>query len=59
MLTVCDNISMKNVIKRVKSVKLLNFKLLNRLNKCTGTLTIMEVLITLNVTLLSTVNKND
>ena len=28
LLTVCKNISMKNVIKRVKSVKLLNAKLL-------------------------------
>ena len=32
LLTVCNNISMKNVIKRVKSVKLLNVKLLNKLN---------------------------
>ena len=29
LLTVCNNISMKNVIKRVKSVKLLNVKSLN------------------------------
>ena len=29
MLKVCDNISMKNVVKCVKSVKLLNVKLLN------------------------------
>ena len=32
MLTVCSNSSMKNVIKRVKSVKLLNIKLFNQLN---------------------------
>ena len=32
LLTVCNNISMKNVIKCVKSVKLLNLKLLNHLN---------------------------
>ena len=29
LLTVCNNISIKNVIKHVKSVKLLNPKLLN------------------------------
>ena len=32
LLTVCNNINMKNVIKFVKSVKLLDVKLLNQLN---------------------------
>ena len=37
---VCNNISMKNVIKSVKSVKLLNVKSV----KCNSTLTIVEIL---------------
>ena len=32
LLTVCSNINMKNVMKFVKSVKLLGAKLLNQLN---------------------------
>ena len=32
LMPVCNNISMKNVIKLVKSVKLLNVKLFNQLN---------------------------
>ena len=32
LLTVCNNVSMENVIKFVESVKSLNVKLLNQLN---------------------------
>ena len=43
LLTVCNNISMKNVIKCVESINLLNVKVLNQLNKecCTGILTMV------------------
>ena len=40
LLTVHDNIRMKNVIKRFKSVKLLSFKSV----KCTRTLSSVEIL---------------
>ena len=40
LLTVCNNISMKNVIKCVKSVKFVNVKSV----KCNGTLPIVEIL---------------
>ena len=43
LLTVCNNISIKNVIKCVKSVKLLNVKLLLNVKR-NGTLTIVEIL---------------
>ena len=45
---------MKNVIKRVKSVKFLNLKMSNYLTsvKCNGTLTILGILISFNITLL-------
>ena len=45
LLIVCNTISMKNVIKSVKSVKLLNVKMLNvKSLKFTGTLTIVITL---------------
>ena len=48
MLTVCNNISMENVIKRVKSVKLLNLKLLNHLNDINN----RGILISFNIAIL-------
>ena len=52
LLTLCSNVSMKNVIKRVKSVKLLNVKLLNL------PLTVVGIL-NFSITLLITVCRND
>ena len=50
------------MIKRVKSFILLNVKLLYQLNdcsECTATKAIVEVLISFNITLLSTVYRTD
>ena len=56
-LTVCNNIGMKNEIRRVKSVTLLKF--VKSVVKCKGALTINRILISFDVTLLPISYRND